>query len=506
MDESTCHKCGGMVSVASPAGLCPACQALAGLVSNTAARAARRRDDWQPPDPSLIASSFPEIDQVTMIGRGGMGAVFRARQKHLDRVIALKILPPQLMEDSTFAARFAREAQALARLNHPNIVTIHDFGKREDLYFFIMEFVDGLTLRQLLSRGRLAAEQAVAIVSQICEALQYAHEQGIVHRDIKPENILINRRGQVKIADFGLAKLIGWESDNAPIAATTSVVGTPLYMAPEQIDSPGSVDHRADLYSLGVVMYELLTGELPGGDLEPLVKIDQLDSRLGELISRALNPEPQKRFHTAVEFRTQLQTVAVSPGALVLPSPRPTPSGTPANPSPINPPAAASDADIYLLLHRAQASLRLPARSIKYVGIFNILFLVATTIPALLSFMAAAPDKVIEKPLALHLSLPWWATGAFVYTALSLLMNIFMVIGASRMRQLRSYRLALASAILCLFAAPGNVVGAIFGVWAIIILCRRRTRRAFNLQAQQMAMPTGEGSLLDHLPLLASQN
>ena len=138
-----------------------------------------------------------------------MGAVYKARQKELDRIVALKILPPGIGDDAAFAGRFAREAKALAKLNHPGIVTLYEFGQTNGLFFFLMEFVDGVNLRQLLHAGRIAPREALAIVPQICDALQYAHDQGIVHRDIKPENILLDRRGRVKVADFGLAKIVG---------------------------------------------------------------------------------------------------------------------------------------------------------------------------------------------------------------------------------------------------------------------------------------------------------
>ena len=149
-----------------------------------------------------------------------MGAVYKARQRELDRVVALKILPPGIGQDPAFAERFTREAKALAKLNHPGIVTLYEFGKADGLFFFLMEFVDGVTLRQLLEGERISAREALAIVPQICDALQYAHDQGIVHRDIKPENILLDRQGRVKVADFGLAKLVGTEGVHAcpPVA------------------------------------------------------------------------------------------------------------------------------------------------------------------------------------------------------------------------------------------------------------------------------------------------
>ncbi len=154
-----------------------------------------------------------------------MGAVYKARQKELDRIIALKILPPGIGDSAAFAERFTREAKALAKLNHPASSPFTILGARSGLYFFLMEYVDGVNLRQLLANGRISTREALAIVPQICDALQFAHDQGIVHRDIKPENILLDRRGRVKVADFGLAKLVG--TGNEPTDGSELAAGSP---------------------------------------------------------------------------------------------------------------------------------------------------------------------------------------------------------------------------------------------------------------------------------------
>jgi hypothetical protein len=252
-----------------------------------------------------------------------MGAVYRARQKVLDRIVALKILPPGVGQDPAFADRFTREAKALAKLNHPGIVTIHDFGRADGLYFLLMEFVDGLNLQQVIAGGRMSPREALAIVPEICDALQFAHDQGIVHRDIKPENILLDRRGRVKVADFGLAKIIASEAYSAGTPASTSpvenspagvltqskVLGTPAYMAPEQATHPDQVDHRADIYALGVVIYQMLTGELPGKPLASPSKKVHIDVRLDEVVLRALEKEPQRRYQQVSEVKTALDTI-----------------------------------------------------------------------------------------------------------------------------------------------------------------------------------------------------
>jgi serine/threonine protein kinase len=193
-----------------------------------------------------------------------------------------------------------------------------------------MEYVDGVTLRQLLNAGRISPREALAIVPQICDALQYAHDQGIVHRDIKPENILLDRRGRVKVADFGLAKIIandgradlpvsreeGTAQQHRPTDALTDagkVMGTPQYMAPEQREHPGEVDNRADIYALGVVFYQMLTGELPGKPLQPPSNKVSIDVRLDEVVLRALEKKPELRYQQVSEVKTMVETIAANP-------------------------------------------------------------------------------------------------------------------------------------------------------------------------------------------------
>ena len=317
-----CPQCGKLLDAGAPKGLCPACLMQAAFPTGTEADSPPPR--FVPPTPAELAPQFPQLEILGFIGQGGMGAVYKARQKELDRIVALKILPPNIGQDPAFAERFTREAKALAKLNHPGIITIYDFGRANGLYFFLMEYVDGVNLRQLLANSRIAAREALAIVPQICDALQFAHDQGIVHRDIKPENLLMDRRGRVKVADFGLAKIIG-SPNNEPAAAegvsasstiltdASKVMGTPQYMSPEQIQAPGEVDHRADIYALGVVFYQMLTGELPGKKIEPPSKKVQIDVRLDEIVLRALEKKPALRYQQVSEVKTMVETVAATP-------------------------------------------------------------------------------------------------------------------------------------------------------------------------------------------------
>src|SRR5207302_8666121 len=252
---------------------------------------------------------FPQLEMLRLIGQGGMGAVYQARQPKLDRLVAVKILPPEVARDPGFTERFSREARSLARLNHPNIITIFDFGKTDGLYYFTMEYVDGKNARELLEAGELLPPLALKIIPQVCDALQYAHDEGFVHRDIKPENILLDKKGRVKIADFGLARLIGLTPTYLTLTGSQQVMGTLYYMAPEQMKRSHSVDHRADLYSLGVVFYEMLTGELPVGRFAPPSHKARVDGRLDSIVLRALSREPEHRYQDAAELKKDVEGI-----------------------------------------------------------------------------------------------------------------------------------------------------------------------------------------------------
>jgi len=329
-----CPKCGAELSEDAPAGLCPRCLVAAGFESEAGSQANQPKSALEaptidspspgrgflPPSPTQLADKFPQLEILELLGHGGMGAVYKARQTNLDRLVALKIIRPEATHDPTFAERFNREAKTLARLSHQHIVAVHDFGEIEyseaedaparRLYYFLMEYVDGSNLRQLMRAAELTPEQALAIVPQICDALQFAHDEGVVHRDIKPENILLDKRGRVKIADFGLAKLANGSAAEFTLTGTHQVMGTLRYMAPEQMEGSHTVDHRADIYSLGVVFYEMLTGEAPMGHFEPPSKKVQVDVRLDEVVLRSLASEPERRYQHASEVRADLESIS----------------------------------------------------------------------------------------------------------------------------------------------------------------------------------------------------
>ena len=312
--NSNCPRCGKPIPENAPSGLCPAC-----VMSGAATTASQTIPNPKSPPPSLkeIAAHFPDLEVLEIIGVGGMGAVYKARQPKLDRCVALKILHVH-DDDPAFEERFNREARVLARLNHPNIVTIFDFGTADPYHFLLMEHIDGVNLRQAMQAGRFSPDEALTLVQEMCAALKSAHEDGILHRDIKPENILLDSQGRLKIADFGIAKLVGPEDlQNFTLTRQDSVLGSPQYMAPEQIESPENVDQRADIYSLGVVLYELLTGELPLGRFAAPSSKNDIDSRIDEIVFRTLEKERDARFQSAEEVSTSVDTLAQSPAPTI---------------------------------------------------------------------------------------------------------------------------------------------------------------------------------------------
>ncbi|MDF1741179.1 MAG: serine/threonine-protein kinase [Verrucomicrobiales bacterium] len=253
---------------------------------------------------------FPQLEILELLGAGGMGTVYKARQTHLDRIVALKILscPPESHE--AFALRFEQEAKLLARLHHPNIVTLFDFGviKRDSdtrpLYYFLMEYVEGANLQEYISSKEISPAQAFQITAEVCEALQFAHDKGILHRDIKPANLLLSSPETVKLADFGIAKIISGnlEGKETGITITGTSVGTPFYMAPEIWATPEEADQRADIYSLGAVLYHMLTGDSPSGRFERPSTEKNLPRIVDAPIWKALARNPEDRYEDARSF------------------------------------------------------------------------------------------------------------------------------------------------------------------------------------------------------------
>lgn len=480
-EERQCSECGRPLPADAPQGLCPQCLIKLGLPTGAELEDTASPDKendiptsgappsagFAPPEPGALAEKFPQLEIIELLGQGGMGAVYKARQRQLDRLVALKILPPQVGQAEAFAERFTREARSLARLSHPGIVMVYDFGHTEaGLYYFIMEFVDGTDLRQVIRSGQLSPTQALAVVPQICEALQYAHEEGVVHRDIKPENIMLNKKGQTKITDFGLAKLLGQPATAYTLTQAGQRMGTPHYMAPEQIEHPHLVDHRADIYSLGVVFYEMLTGELPLGRFPPPSKKVHVDVRLDEVVLKTLEKEPDRRYQHASEVKIDVETISSE--------------------SPVSGPAAeaAQDAEVDEGTKTVQHRVWIPAAGLLIAGGIDCLAAVGLVLATLFSVLAEG----FSGRLVVFDFLP--GAAQVVVAVVAVAYAVFVVLGGWNLMQLRSRRLALWGSVLALFPfSAGSIVGLPMGIWALIVMRNEQVKAAFGQERVEVVVP-----------------
>ena len=269
---------------------------------------------WQPPTPEHLQELLPAYEILSIIGKGGMGAVYQGRQKSLDRLVAIKLLPPEAADnDMEFVARFKNEARTMAKMNHPAIVHVYDFGETTDgQLYIVMEYIDGTDVAKMIqSQGRLPPEHALAITAHVCDALQYAHTHGVVHRDIKPANILLNMEGQVKVADFGLAKTA--DTTQAGLTKTNMAMGTPDFVAPETLTPGMSIDGRADLYAVGVMLYNMLTGKVPRGAFPMPSVTNATDMRFDKIIGKAMEMDRELRYQTSLDLRRDLDVILTTP-------------------------------------------------------------------------------------------------------------------------------------------------------------------------------------------------
>lgn len=508
-----CPQCDAEVPANSPAGLCPRCLLKASADSQSAAREGEAPAEpgptkltppnlgFVPPSVEELAPLFPQLEILELLGKGGMGAVYKARQPGLDRLVALKILPPEISRDPAFAERFQREARALAKLSHPHIVAVYDFGQTSavgwppsavpqnsadpdgrgrpsyeasGLCYIVMEFVDGANLRQTIRNGALKPTEALAIVPQICEALQFAHDEGVVHRDIKPENILIDKRGRVKIADFGLAKLLGADASDHSLTATHQVMGTLRYMAPEQMQGSREVDHRADIYSLGVVFYELLTGELPMGRFAPPSKKVQVDVRLDEVVLRALEQDPEQRYQHASDVKGELDTIRSTPAPSSVALPESLKGVESGDATPFNDSGRAIQPTVSPQIRR---QLKGPAIALMLYGLL-VLF------PAVLCFTNGfdIADGNDTSPAIVGF-------GLIAMSFLLLGLAGLLVRGGWHMLAVEGYRAAFIASFL----------GQPVGLWGLFVLSRPEVKTAFVV-----ASPSYTGPRLSRLALIGA--
>lgn len=284
----------------------------------------------------LIGKAIGQYQIVEQIGSGGMATIFKAFQPSIDRYVAVKILPSQLAEDENFVKRFAHEAKAIAALEHPHILPVHDFGTEGKLNYMVMRYVQGGTLTNIMGKS-IPHDRIVQIVGNVARALDYAHEQGVIHRDIKPSNILIDQHGEVLLTDFGIAKMVEGSS-STQLTAAGSILGTPAYMSPEQAQGQ-KIDRRSDIYSLGVVLYELLTGRPPYeaetpfaivlkhiNDPLPLPRSIKPDipEPFERVVLKAMAKDPNQRFETAGQMERSLQNALKEVEGLMVVSDPPT--------------------------------------------------------------------------------------------------------------------------------------------------------------------------------------
>jgi serine/threonine protein kinase len=265
-------------------------------------------EPFTPPAPEELASLFAGYAINSLIACGGMGAVYHGRQIALDREVAIKVLPREFSADESFREGFAAEARAMAKLNHPNLIGVYDFGEVDGMLYIIMEFVPGQSLYHAAYQKAVEQKEAARLMAEICSGLAEAHRHGILHRDIKPANILLDGHNRPKIGDFGLARPIGTAEKEGEV-----IYGTPHYTAPEVLNNPRQVDARADVFSLGVVLHELLTSKLPAADPRPPSAICGCNPKFDAIVKRATQPLPALRYPDAAAMEKDLRDLATVP-------------------------------------------------------------------------------------------------------------------------------------------------------------------------------------------------
>jgi serine/threonine protein kinase/tetratricopeptide (TPR) repeat protein len=310
-----CAECGATIFAGAPEGICSVCLFRIGLASPD-----NESDEPLEPTIARMLKDFGDYELLEEVGRGGQGVVFRARQKSLNRIVALKVIKVGEWASKAHVKRFRREAEAAAGLEHPGIVPIHEVGERDGSCYFSMKFVEGGQLDEVVRRRAMSVRQATELIAKVARTVHYAHEHGILHRDIKPGNILLDKKGEPHLTDFGLARLVETESS---VTHTLDVLGTPSYMAPEQaIGNNATVSSATDVYGLGAVLYQLLTGQPPfaGGTTYETIKLlldteprqprllnPKVDRDLSTICLKCLEKDPKRRYSSALALAEDLE-------------------------------------------------------------------------------------------------------------------------------------------------------------------------------------------------------
>src|SRR2546421_5218532 len=319
-----CPKCGWGIPADAPEGGCPGCLLESGLnllaQEEEASALLRRQHATRSERAAELLGELGDYKLLEEVGRGGQGVVFRARQKSLKRIVALKVITLGQWASKPHLKRFRREAEAAASLDHPGIVPIYEVGERDGSCYFSMKFVEGGQVDEVVRRAPMSIRQAAELIAKVARTVHYAHEHGILHRDIKPGNILLDRKGEPHLTDFGLARLVESEST---VTRTMEVLGTPSYMAPEQaVGNNAAVSSVTDVYGLGAVLYQLLTGQPPfaGGTTYETIKLlldteprqprllnPKIDRDLSTICLKCLEKDPQRRYSSSLALAEDLE-------------------------------------------------------------------------------------------------------------------------------------------------------------------------------------------------------
>ena len=263
--------------------------------------------NYQPPSLEEVQALVPRDEVLSFIGHGGMGTYYKASQPRLERLAAIKILLVDSVLDARLIEGFKIEAKAMASLIHSNIIKIYDFGQTDSKLFMIMEYIEGQTLEYLNDKFGFELEDTLLIMNQLCDALEFAHSKGVVHRDLRLGNTMLDERRGVKVGDFGLARLIGEELFRRNLLEENQAMGTMEYVAPEERDPEAQVDHRADIFSMGVMFYKLVAGELPKDEyVPPSHFVAGLNPLIDRIVGRCMQRDPDKRYQSVTELRAMV--------------------------------------------------------------------------------------------------------------------------------------------------------------------------------------------------------